>query len=398
MAQVMAQRQEVATKTKLTQKQSTETVQVMLYTSACMLFRIRGIFPSIAFDTVEFAEDDELYNFEGLLNDEPPRRAQPSSPSSTSTRSSDSTSLNVPLLKRGRSVRVDQFLDSLHSRHYIEEHSHALRIPFMGNPEVESNSLELWSFRIIYKQSAEGEREVQSLETHLGNEDVYDPSTDLHGSVIGLLRRVLALRIASLKHEDSSTRRLSQDLRSRKPATNPADQSFSGTPTQSNEDLPMQPRTLSQTQSRRSTVTSAIPETPQRVVQFEGDQGFPADREAETSGIPEQPPPSSVSSASQLDDDIQRRDSLDNMLLPSSQREDNIETQLRRNASQILDKNGVDPGVTEHMENYDFLTSETAYRLWEVTCELQKGPNTTLVNTFNAVSAACNSTLSVKAI
>jgi hypothetical protein len=67
---------------------------------------------------------------------------------------------------------------------------HALRIPFMGNPEVESNSLELWSFRIIYKQSAEGEREVQSLETHLGNEDVYDPSTDLHGSVIGLLRRV----------------------------------------------------------------------------------------------------------------------------------------------------------------------------------------------------------------
>jgi hypothetical protein len=67
----------------------------------------------VAFDTVEFAEDDELYNFEGLLNDEHPRRAQPSSPSSTSTRSSEPTSLNVPLLKRGRSVRVDQFLDSL---------------------------------------------------------------------------------------------------------------------------------------------------------------------------------------------------------------------------------------------------------------------------------------------
>lgn len=33
MAQIMAQRQAVATKTKLTQKQSTETVQVMLYTS-----------------------------------------------------------------------------------------------------------------------------------------------------------------------------------------------------------------------------------------------------------------------------------------------------------------------------------------------------------------------------
>jgi hypothetical protein len=33
MAQVMAHRQAVVTKTKLTQKQSTETVQVMLYTS-----------------------------------------------------------------------------------------------------------------------------------------------------------------------------------------------------------------------------------------------------------------------------------------------------------------------------------------------------------------------------
>jgi len=33
MAQAMAQRQAVITKTRLTQKQSTETVQVMLYTS-----------------------------------------------------------------------------------------------------------------------------------------------------------------------------------------------------------------------------------------------------------------------------------------------------------------------------------------------------------------------------
>ena len=66
----------------------------------------------------------------------------------------------------------------------------ALRIPFMGDPDVESNSLELWSFRILYKKSAGGERELHSLETSLGNEEVYDPSLDLHGSVISLLRRV----------------------------------------------------------------------------------------------------------------------------------------------------------------------------------------------------------------
>jgi hypothetical protein len=65
-----------------------------------------------------------------------------------------------------------------------------LRIPFLNNPEAETNSLELWSFRIIYKDPTEGKREVQSLETSLGNEDVYDPSLDIDGSVISLLRRV----------------------------------------------------------------------------------------------------------------------------------------------------------------------------------------------------------------
>lgn len=66
--------------------------------------------------------------------------------------------------------------------------------------------------------------------------------------------------------------------------------------------------------------------------------------------------------------------------MPSSQREDNFETQVRRDGSQISDKDSADPGLAEHTNNYDFLTSETSYRLWEVACELQKGPNTTLVN------------------
>lgn len=44
MAQVMAQRQVVATKPKLTQKQSTETVQVMLYTSVSAALAPFGLF------------------------------------------------------------------------------------------------------------------------------------------------------------------------------------------------------------------------------------------------------------------------------------------------------------------------------------------------------------------
>lgn len=66
--------------------------------------------------------------------------------------------------------------------------------------------------------------------------------------------------------------------------------------------------------------------------------------------------------------------------MPDSHREDNIETQVRQNFSQIQDKYGVDHELAEHLDTYDFLTSETAYRLWGVTCELQKEPNTILVN------------------
>lgn len=58
-----------------------------------------------------------------------------------------------------------------------------------------------------------------------------------------------------------------------------------------------------------------------------------------------------------------------------SPREDNIETQLRLNSSQMQNKNGADPELAEHLNAYDFLTSETAHRLWGVICELQKEPN-----------------------
>lgn len=160
----------------------------------------------MAFEVVELAEDDELYTLNGLMNNKHPRQAQPSSPSSTSTRSSETKTLETPLLKRGRSIRADQFLDSLvrhmtrnplfnanvfHLQNIAFEALHrgtlhALRIPFMGDPDVNSNPLELWSFRVIYKHSAENRREVQGLEADLGSDETYDPSL----CVIDLLEKV----------------------------------------------------------------------------------------------------------------------------------------------------------------------------------------------------------------
>lgn len=62
---------------------------------------------------------------------------------------------------------------------------------------------------------------------------------------------------------------------------------------------------------------------------------------------------------------------------PSSNREDDFATQVRTSASQLLNyENSPSPELAEHMETNDFLTSETAYRLWNLKSELQMGPNT----------------------
>ncbi|KAG9526186.1 hypothetical protein KCV07_g812, partial [Aureobasidium melanogenum] len=334
----MAQHQVVATKPKLTQKQSTETVQVMLYTSASMLCRIRNIFPSSAFEVVEFAEDDELYTFDGLMNERHPCRAQTPSPSSTPTRSAELRTQNVPLLKRGRSVRADQFLDSLNTAFEALHRGtlHALRIPFMGDPDVNSDSLELWSFRVIYNQSAEGEREVQGLEANLGNEEMFDSSL----CVIDLLQNV-----------SEQCERLPQlpDDRYIQPSILYKSDGW-------------EPKGYVETQSQQS------------VKGFAGWQPYSTDLGI-ICGLHHD--------ASQIDEDIRRRSSLENMLKPSSIREDDFATQVRTTASQMLnDENSPSPELAEHMKTYDFLTSETAHHLWTLKCELQTRPNITLTNEF----------------
>ncbi|KAG9809560.1 hypothetical protein KCU63_g21519, partial [Aureobasidium melanogenum] len=344
---------------------------------------------------------------------------------------------------------------------------HALRIPFMGDPDVNSDSLELWSFRVIYNQSAEGEREVQGLEANLGNEEMFDSSlcvidllqsvseqcerlpqlpddryiqpsilykndgwepkgyvetqseqsvegfagwqpytTDL--GIIGGLHHDLAIRVQSLKHEHSNTRRISQDLHARKPVANREPQLSTSPSTLSGGKSPTRTRTISPTLPRRTCADSAIPETPQHLGQPDKDRASFTDSHALTeatsnlflnaAGLPrtdvsqsrttgpaisEQLQQSDTSSASQIHDDIRRRSSLENMLKSSSNREDDFATQVRITASQILnDENSPSPELAEHMKTYDFLTSETAHHLWILKCELQTRPNITLTNEF----------------
>ncbi|KAI5248359.1 hypothetical protein E4T42_05692, partial [Aureobasidium subglaciale] len=429
-------------------------------------FAAGGIFPSLAFDAVELAEDDEFYTCEGLMNNKHPCRAQPASPSSTSTRHSEPATLKIPLLKRGRSVRADQFLDSLEIVFEALQRGtlHAFGIPFLGDPEISTDPLELWSFRIIYKKSANGKREVQGLETNLGNQDVFNPSLEIDGYVMDLLGRVsdqceeltqlpddcyiqpsimytndgwkpsgyvetqsqpsvegfagwrpqvediglrggvltayqschstypfsLALRVASLKHQDSNTRRLAQDLRMRRTTAGQEEQASTKLVVTTVDTSTIRERTFSPGQGRRSSAISAIPETPQHVVRYEEDiirqavpsaplqatgrlpqdaaalLGAPGDQDPDTAAFARGGQPHSRDpSVSQADDDVRRRSSLDNMMHSNSNGHDDFATQIRLNASQMAnDRDEPSAELVEHMRIYDFLTREKALQLW----------------------------------
>jgi hypothetical protein len=168
--------------------------------------------------------------------------------------------------------------------------------------------------RLLFKGLRAGNRtpQIWALSADIITSKLHVERARVHSSLTHIAS--LALRIASLKHQDSSTRRISQDLRSRKPAQDQANRSSSRTPTLSNGGSPMQARTSSPNHRRRTTAASAIPETPQRVLQSGNDRTSPADPTTTIPAIPEQLPPSSVSSVSQLDDDMQRRNSLINMV------------------------------------------------------------------------------------
>ena len=124
----------------------------------------------------------------------------------------------------------------------------------------------------------------------------------------------LALRIASLQHEHSSTRRISQDLPSRKPEDDQTTRLPARTPTLSDANSFIRSRTFSPVQSRRNSVASVIPETPHNAVRSGEGSLSPAQPTATALVTSEQLPHSSVSTSSQIDDDMRRRSSLDKMV------------------------------------------------------------------------------------
>ncbi|THV93904.1 hypothetical protein D6D26_07996 [Aureobasidium pullulans] len=397
MAQVMAHRQVVATKTKLSQKQSTETVQVMLYTSASMLCSMRGMFPSLAFDEAELA-DDERYTVEGLINGEHHSRAKASSPSNTSTRSSEPTRLKVPLLKRGRSDRADQFIESLDTVFEALNRGtlHALRIPFMGDPEINPDPLEIWCFRIIYIRSPEGKREVQGLQANYKGEDRLDPSLDLDGCVLNLLERISeqcrdSTQLPNECYIQPSIMYIDDGWQPNNFVEAEPEKKvrgFAGWQPHAT-DLGVSGGSKHETTSS----TSAIPETPQHVHGSKiGSTSLASSRAlrsvasksssntrdisqiAATPTVTQDEPSQTVASnASQVDDDMRRKSSLESMMKPRSNLDDNFLTQPRAFPSQISNaEDGLSLELTEHMKKYDFLSREKAQQLWYAIPELRQ--------------------------
>ncbi|KAI5200136.1 hypothetical protein E4T39_05909 [Aureobasidium subglaciale] len=210
----------------------------------------------------------------------------------------------------------------------------------------------------------------------------------------------LALRVASLKHQDSTTRRLAQDLRLRRTTAGQEKQASSKPVVATVDTSTVRKKTSSPAEGRKSSAISAIPETPQHIIRYEEDMiqhakpsapsqamsslphntapllGARGDQDPDLAAfVQDGQPHSRDSSVSQIDDDVRRRGSLDNMMHSNSNREDDFATQVRLNASQKIDKRDeLSAELVEYMSTYDFLAREKALQLRNVISERSTAP------------------------
>lgn len=144
----------------------------------------------------------------------------------------------------------------------------------------------------------------------------------------------VSLRVAFLKHESSTKRRISQDLRVRDSKIGQASRIPTGTTTPPIVVPPIRSEIISPTGGRTTSSTSAIPETPQHVhgskigstslasshalrsvaSKSSSNTGDISQIAATPTVTQDEPSQSVASNASQVDDDMRRKSSLESMV------------------------------------------------------------------------------------
>ncbi|KAK3724805.1 hypothetical protein LTR37_000853 [Vermiconidia calcicola] len=140
------------TKTAITQKQSLEVVQTMLHGGLSTLSYLRCFFADKAFEHQVYPIGDNIYSYEDYAGGKLPQNVK--------TKNDSSTKMQV--LRRGRSRRVDMFLDWLEHGAFAALKAgnlKSLEIYVHADPQYRERVIETYTFNINYlsQRSDDGE-------------------------------------------------------------------------------------------------------------------------------------------------------------------------------------------------------------------------------------------------
>ncbi|KAI7566359.1 hypothetical protein KC343_g4042 [Hortaea werneckii] len=181
MASIQIQRPATKTKNAIDQKQSLEVVQTLLHGGLSSLSYQRALFSDKVFDEQFYVTGDHVHSYADYAAAKLPK---------TSPRDG-TTATKMQVLRRGRSRRVDQFLDWLEKGAFVALKAgklKALQLYVHADEESRQKVVETYTFTIQYSKNAGDGQPVASVEFESPGSEINERTTNL--SLQFLLRQI----------------------------------------------------------------------------------------------------------------------------------------------------------------------------------------------------------------
>ncbi|KAI7482037.1 hypothetical protein KC351_g6009 [Hortaea werneckii] len=181
MASIQIQRPATKTKNAIDQKQSLEIVQTLLHGGLSSLSYQRALFSDRVFDEQFYVTGDHVHSYADYAAAKLPK---------TSPRDG-TTATKMQVLRRGRSRRVDQFLDWLEKGAFVALKAgklKALQLYVHADEKSRQKVVETYTFTIQYSKNACDGQPVASVEFESPGSEINERTTNL--SLQFLLRQI----------------------------------------------------------------------------------------------------------------------------------------------------------------------------------------------------------------
>ncbi|KAI7180799.1 hypothetical protein KC316_g10053 [Hortaea werneckii] len=157
MTSILVQRPVTKTQNAIDQKQSLEVVQTLLHGGLSSLSYQRALFSDKVFDEQFYVTGDHVHSYADYAAAKLPKRSP----------RDGTTATKMQVLRRGRSKRVDQFLDWLEKGAFVALKAgnlKALQLYVHADEDDRRRVIETYTFTIQYSKNATDEKSVARIE------------------------------------------------------------------------------------------------------------------------------------------------------------------------------------------------------------------------------------------